>query len=81
MQMITFYQVILAARVILIQSYGGPGEPRASQGIEPHNGKMMIFAANISGKAYNVDYISPPETFNDNLQTAQTMIESFEIIG
>jgi hypothetical protein len=70
-----------AHRVILIGGFGGPGEPGASQGIEPHDVKMMVIAANVSGKGYSVGYLSPPERFNDNLQTAQTMIESFQIIS
>jgi hypothetical protein len=64
-----------AVRVIGIQSYA------ASEGIEPYDAKTMIIAAPLSGKVYSVGYASLPERFNDYLQTAQTMIESFQIMS
>jgi hypothetical protein len=70
-----------ALRVIGIASFGGPGEPGASQGIEPHDVKMMMFVTVLGGKEYSVGYLALSESFPNQLQTAQTMIDSFQIIS
>jgi hypothetical protein len=70
-----------ALRAIEIGSFGGPGEPGASQGIEPHDVKMMMFVTVLGGKEYSVGYAALPENFPNQLQTAQTMIDSFQIIS
>lgn len=70
-----------AIRAIIIQSYGAPGEPGATQRIEPHDAKMMMFFAISQAKKYSVGYLALPESFPNQLQTAQTMIDSFQIIS
>ncbi len=50
-------------------------------GIEPHDVQMMLLITALEGKGYSVGYGSAPETFNDYLQSAQNMINSFQIIG
>jgi hypothetical protein len=70
-----------ALRVIGIGSFGGPGEPGETQGIEPHDVKMMMFVTILGGKEYGVSYLALPESFPNQLQTAQTMIDSFQIIS
>jgi hypothetical protein len=70
-----------AIRLIEIRSYGRPGEPGASQGIEPHDAEMMMLFATSGGKGYSVGYLSVPERFNDYLQIEQEMINSFQIIS
>jgi hypothetical protein len=42
-----------AIRAIIIQSYGAPGEPGATQGIEPHDAKMMMFLTISQAKKYS----------------------------
>jgi hypothetical protein len=42
---------------------------------------MMMLLTILEGKGYSVGYGSAPETFNDYLQTAQSMINSFQIIS
>jgi hypothetical protein len=69
-----------ALRAIGIGSFGGPGEPGATQGIEPRDVKMM-FVTVLGGKGYSVGYAALPENFPNLLQTAQTMIDSFQIIS
>jgi hypothetical protein len=46
-----------AGTIIGIQGYGRPGEPGASQGIEPHDVQMMMLLATSGGKGYNVGYL------------------------
>jgi hypothetical protein len=70
-----------ALRTIGIGSFGGPGEPGATQGVEPHDIKMMMFVTILGGKEYSVGYAALPENFSNLLQTAQTMIDSFQIIN
>jgi hypothetical protein len=69
-----------AARVIGLISLGGPGEPGASQRIVG-DVKFMAFVTTQVGKAYNVGYLAPLERYADNLQPAQIMIDSFQIIS
>jgi hypothetical protein len=42
---------------------------------------MMSLITVLGGKSYSVGYLAPIEIFPNNLQTAQTMIDSFEIIS
>jgi hypothetical protein len=71
-----------AIRLIQIQSYGGPGQPYSPQYPEPHNAKIMTYGLLLGTKSYSVLYgISPPEDFSKYLQTAQSMIDSFQIIS
>jgi hypothetical protein len=70
-----------AIRLIEIQSYGGPGEPYSPQYPEPHDAKIMLYGLLRGTKSYSVMYsVSPPEDFPKYLQTAQSMINSFQII-
>lgn len=69
-----------AIRVIMINSFGGPGEPGATQGIQPHDVKSMMLGTIVGGKKYGVGYGALPESFPTYLQTAQAMIDSFQII-
>ncbi len=69
-----------AIRALAMASFGGPGEPGASQGIVPHDMKMMVLETYLGGKVYRVTYGSLPESYSTNLQTAQEMIDSFQII-
>jgi hypothetical protein len=69
-----------AIRLIQIQSYGGPGQPYSPQYPEPHDAKIMLYGLLLGTKSYSVMYgISPPEDFPKYLQTAQSMIDSFQI--
>jgi hypothetical protein len=43
--------------------------------------KMMGFVTFLGQNEYSVIYGSTPEKFPDYLQTAQTMIDSFQIIS
>jgi hypothetical protein len=70
-----------ALRAIGIGSFGRPGEPGATQGIEPHDVKMMMFMTILGGKEYSVGYLALPETFPNLLQTVQMMVDSFQIIS
>jgi PsbP-like protein len=63
-----------AVRMITISSF------RDSQGIS-HDLQMMSFTTILEGKKYVVGYGSPTERFDDHLQTAQKMINSFQIIN
>jgi hypothetical protein len=70
-----------AIRRTLVQSYGGPGQP-TSPNMPPHDVKMMGYNLFLGEKRYNVIYgITPPEDFPRYLQTAQSMIDSFQITG
>jgi hypothetical protein len=42
---------------------------------------MMMLITALEGKGYSVGYGSPPETFDAYLHTAQSMINSFQIIS
>jgi hypothetical protein len=69
-----------AIRLIGIMSLGGPGEPGASEGIVGTL-KTMGLITITGAKEYTVTYAAiPPERFPDYLQTAQIMIDSFQII-
>jgi hypothetical protein len=70
-----------AVRMVAIGSFGGPGEPGASQGIVPHVVKMMALVTNIGNKRYEVGYLSVPETYPKYLSVAQEMIDSFQAIS
>ena len=71
-----------AIRLIEIQSYGGPRQPYSPQYPEPHDAKIMLYGFILGTKSYSVMYsISPPEDFPRYLQTAQSMIDSFQIIN
>jgi hypothetical protein len=48
---------------------------------EPSQIKNMIYATNLGENVYLVHYASILEKFSDLLQTAQTMIDSFQIIS
>jgi hypothetical protein len=68
-----------AIRIIETQSFGGPGQPISSK---PYDAKGMIYNVILGGKFYKVAYmVSPPERFPIYLQTAQSMIDSFQIIS
>ena len=64
-----------AFRSIEINSFG-PSEVTV-----PFDTKMMTFFTTLGGKAYFVAYAALLERFPDYLQTAQTMINSFQIIN
>ena len=66
--------------MIEMMSFGGRGEPGFSQGMAPHDVKFMTLWTYLGGKVYEVTYGSPPENFYTDLQTAQQMIDSFQII-
>ena len=69
-----------AIRLIQIQSYGGQGQPYSPQYPEPHDAKLMTYGLLLGTKSYSVIYgTSPPEDFPKYLQTAQSMIDSFQI--
>jgi hypothetical protein len=71
-----------AIRLVQIQSYGGPGQPYSPQYPVPHEAKIMTYGLLLGTKSYSVMYgISPPEDFPKYLQTAQSMINSFQIIN
>jgi hypothetical protein len=68
-----------AIRIIEIQSFGGLGQPISSK---PYDAKGMIYNVILDGKFYKVAYmVTPPESFPIYLQTAQSMIDSFQIIS
>ena len=68
-----------AIRIIETQSFGGPREPISSK---PYDAKGMIYSVIIGGKLYKVAYmVTPPERFPIYLQTAQSMIDSFQIMN
>jgi hypothetical protein len=70
-----------ATRLMQIQRYGGPGQPYSPQYPEPHDAKIMTYGLLLGTKSYSVMYgISPPKDFPKYLQTAQSMIDSFQII-
>ena len=67
-----------AIRIIETQSFGGAGQPISSK---PYDAKGMIYNVILGGKFYKVAYmVTPPERFPIYLQTAQSMIDSFQII-
>jgi hypothetical protein len=67
-----------AIRIIETQSFGGPGQPISSK---PYDAKGMIYNVVLDGKFYKVAYmVTQPEHFQRYLQTAQLMIDSFQII-
>ena len=69
-----------AIRLIEIQSYGGPGQPYSRQYPQPHDAKIMLYGILLGTKSYSVMHgVSPPEDFPKYLQTAQSMINSFQI--
>ncbi len=71
-----------AIRLIEIQSYGGLGQPYSPQYPELHDAKIMLYGVLLGTKSYSVMYsISPTEDFPRYLQTAQLMIDSFQIIN
>ena len=71
-----------AIRLLEIQSFGGPGQPKLPKYPEPHNTKAMLYNVIVDGKWYKVAYaVTPPEDFSKHLQTAQSMIDSFQIIS
>lgn len=68
-----------AIRLIEIQSFGGPEQPTSS---EPYDVKGMVYNVILNGKWYKVSYIvTPPQDFPKQLQAAQSMIDSFQIIS
>ena len=68
-----------AIRIIETQSFGGPGQPISSK---PYDAKGMIYNVVLAGKFYKVAYmVTPPERFPIYLQTAQSMIDSFQIMN
>jgi hypothetical protein len=68
-----------AIRIIETQSFGGPREPISSK---PYDAKGMIYSVIIGGQFYKVAYmVTPPERFPMYLQTAQSMIDSFQIMN
>ncbi|HZA06663.1 MAG TPA: hypothetical protein VE619_03080, partial [Nitrososphaeraceae archaeon] len=71
-----------AIRLIEIQSYGGSGQPYSPQYPQPHDAKIMLYGILSGTKSYSVMYgVSPPEDFPKYLQTAQSMINSFQLIN
>ena len=68
-----------AIRILETQSFGGLGQPISSK---PYDAKGMIYSVVLGGKFYKVAYmVSLPERFSNYLQTAQSMINSFQIIN
>jgi hypothetical protein len=66
-------------RIIETQSFGGPGQPISSK---PYDAKGMIYNIVLGGKIYKVAYmVTSSERFPIYLQTAQSMINSFQIIN
>jgi PsbP-like protein len=63
-----------ALRIIFSQS-------GVRQGAEPYDVKLMGFVVVLGGKEYVIVYAARPESFPNQLQTAQTMIDSFQIIS
>ena len=58
-------------RLIEIQSFGGPGQPKLPQGYSNMHEeiKAMIYALSLGGKFYSFSYfITPPERFPIFLQ-------------
>jgi hypothetical protein len=66
--------------VIGIASFGGPGEPGASEGVSPHDVEMMIYYTVSNGSSYVVGYTASPDTYSNYLPDVQQMIDSFQII-
>jgi hypothetical protein len=63
-----------AVRLVQIQSYEGPSQP--------YDVKSMVYGTFVDTKFYTVGYaVTPPEDFPRYLQTAQSMIDSFQIIS
>jgi hypothetical protein len=63
-----------AVRLVLIQSYEGPGQP--------YDVKSMVYGTLINTKFYTVGYaVTPTEDFSRYLQAAQSMSNSFQIIS
>jgi hypothetical protein len=68
-----------AIRIVETQSFGGPGQPTSSKS---YDAKGMIYSVILNGKFYKVAYmVTSPERFPKYLQTAQSMIDSFQIIS
>jgi hypothetical protein len=68
-----------AIRIVETQSFGGPGQPISSKA---YDAKGMIYSIILDGKFYKVAYmVTSPERFPKYLQTAQSMIDSFQIIN
>jgi hypothetical protein len=67
-----------AIRIIETQSFGGPGQPTSSKS---YDAKGMIYSVILNGKFYKIAYmVTSPERFPKYLQTAQSMIDSFQIM-
>jgi hypothetical protein len=63
-----------AVRLIQIQSHEGAGQPNDVKG--------MVYGLLLDTKFYSVGYgVTPPEDFPRYLQTAQRMIDSFQIMN
>ena len=63
-----------AVRLVQIQSYDGPGQP--------YEVKSVVYGALAGTNYYTVGYVvTPPEIFPRYLQTAQSMIDSFQILN
>jgi PsbP-like protein len=67
-----------AIRFIEIRSFGGAEQSMSSK---PYDEKTMIYGLVIGGKLYKVGYTTLPQDFVTYLQTAQSMIDSFQIIS
>ena len=68
-----------AIRIIETRSFGGLAQPASSK---PYDAKGMIYNIVLGEKFYKVAYmITPPERFQNYLQTAQSMIDTFKIIS
>jgi hypothetical protein len=68
-----------AIRIVETQSFGGPGQPTSSKS---YDAKGMIYSVILNGKFYKVAYmVTSPERFPKYLQTAKSMIDSFQIIS
>jgi hypothetical protein len=79
-----FLSGIPAVRVIEIQSFGEPGRLPAASSLTPqdYDFKAMVYNILLDGNWYKVAYaVIPPEDFPKYLQTAQSMIDSFQIIN
>jgi hypothetical protein len=64
-----------ADRLVQIQSYDGPGQP--------HEVKSVVYGALVgTNYYYTVGYVvTPPEIFTRYLRTAQSMIDSFQVLN
>jgi hypothetical protein len=67
-----------AIRFIEIRSFGGAEQSMSSKSYDEKN---MIYGLVIGGKLYKVGYTTLPQDFVTYLQTAQSMIDSFQIIS